>query len=85
MQLSCFCNLQCYQMVHVTAKACKCNWDGNPIRHPDNTILNMCPFDMEFPDGEVTWLTAKEIANAMFAECNVNGNKYLVLECFVAL
>ncbi len=39
--------------------------------------------DVEFPGGEVTLLPANDITQAMYAQHNVDGNKYLLLECFM--
>ncbi len=36
-----------------------------------------------FLDGEVTLLTVNPIVQAMYAQCNLDGNEYLLLECFV--
>jgi hypothetical protein len=38
-----------------------------------------------FPDGEVTELVANTIATSMYAQCDVGGNEYLLLEAFVDL
>ncbi len=58
--------------------------DGNPIGcQLDNPILDTHPYDIKFSDGEVTPLTANAIVQAMYAQCNINGSEYLILECFV--
>ncbi len=49
----------------------------------DNPILDTQLYDIEFLDGEVTPLTANAIAQAMYAQCDIDSNKYLLLECFV--
>ncbi len=67
-----------------TLKPCKQDHDGNMIGYQlDNLILDMSLYDLEFPDGEVISLTANTIAQAMYAQCNIDGNDYLLLECFV--
>ncbi len=67
-----------------TVKALKRDLDGNPIGClSDNPILDRRLYDAEFPNGKVTWLTTNMIAQAMYAQCNVDGNEYLLLECFV--
>ncbi len=40
-------------------------------------------YDVKFPDGEVTPLTANAIVQAMYAQCDVSRNEFLLLECFV--
>ncbi len=72
------------QMMQGTMKACKRDLDGNPIgRWLDNPILDTRLYDVEFPDGEVTLLMANAIAQAMYVQCNVDGNEYLLLDSFV--
>ena len=38
---------------------------------------------VEFPDGEVTELTANMIATTMYANCDVEGNEYILLEAII--
>ncbi len=65
-------------------KAHKRDLDRNPVGHrSDNPILDTQLYDVKFPDGEVTPLTANAIAQAMYAQCNVEGNEYLLLDSFV--
>ncbi len=65
-------------------KACKQDLDGNLIGcWSDNPILDMCLYEIEFLDGEVTPLTANMIAQAIYALCDVDKNEYLLLKCFV--
>ncbi len=67
-----------------TVKARKRDLDGNPIGcQSDNPILDTQLYDVKFPNGEVTPLTANAIAQAMYAQCDVDGNEYLLLKCFV--
>ncbi len=74
------------QVMHDMVKACKQDLNGNPIgRQPDNLILDMHLWNIEFPDGEVTLLTANIIAQAMYAQCNVDRNEYLLIEFFVEI
>ncbi len=40
-------------------------------------------YDVELPDSEVTLLTATMLAQAMYAQCDVDRNKYLLLECCI--
>ncbi len=72
------------QLMHGTVKVHKRDLDGNPIGcQLDNPILGTWLYDIEFPDGEVAPLTANAIAQAMYAQCDVDRNEYLLLECFV--
>ncbi len=58
------------------AKAHKQDLDGNPIGcRSDNPILDTWLYDVEFPNGEVTPLTANAIAQAMYAQCDIDGNE----------
>ncbi len=42
--------------------------DGNPIGHQSNNpILDSHQYDIEFPNGEMTPLTANMIAQALYA------------------
>ena len=57
--------------------------DGNPIgRRSDSGHLvnDTRMYLVEFPDGEVTELTANTIATTMYANCDDEGNEYLLLE-----
>ena len=55
--------------------------DGNPIsRSNQNLILDTHLCEVEFPGGEITELTAIIIAESMYAQCDVDGNDYLLLE-----
>ena len=46
--------------------------DGNPIgRSNQNPILDTCLYEVEFPQGEMTELTANIIAESMYAQCDV--------------
>eukprot|EP01082_Thalassiosira_pseudonana_P005598 g5187.t1 g5187 contig19:120121-121928(-) len=48
-----------------------------------NPILDTRVYEVMFPDGEVTELAANTIATSMYAQCDVDGNEYLLLEKFV--
>ena len=54
--------------------------DGNLIKNP---ILDTCLYEVEFPGGEMTELVANIIAESMYAQCDVDGNEYLLLEAFI--
>ncbi len=63
-------------------KARKRELDGNPVgRRADNPNMDTRLYDIEFPDGEVTPLTANAIVQAMYAQCNVDRNEYLLCRC----
>ncbi len=40
-------------------------------------------YDVELPDCNITPITAIAIAQAMNAQCNMDRNEYLLLECFI--
>ena len=65
-------------------KARKQDSDGNVTGKADlNPIKDTRTYEVEFPDGEITELTANAIAEAMYSACNHDGNKYLLFDCFV--
>ncbi len=67
-----------------TEKVHKQDHYGNPIGcWSHNPILDTRLYDIGFLDGEVSLQTANAIAQAMYAQCNMDGNKYLLLDCFV--
>eukprot|EP01082_Thalassiosira_pseudonana_P000070 g27.t1 g27 contig1:60384-63019(+) len=58
--------------------------DGEVIgRANSNPILDTRLYEVQFPGGEVTELTANVIAQSMYAQCDADGNEYLLLESFV--
>ncbi len=72
------------QMMHGNVRAHIWDCDGNPICHrSNNPIIDTHLYVIEFPSREVTLLTAHIIVQVMFAQCDVDGNKYLILKCFV--
>ena len=48
-----------------------------------NPIMDTRLYQVEFADGEVTELTANIIAELMYAQCNADGNEYLLLDTLV--
>ncbi len=61
--------------------SCKHNAEGNIIGHAhDNPILDSCVYDIELADRKVTALTANAIAKAMYAQCDPDGNKYILFD-----
>ena len=58
--------------------------DGNPMGRSDpNPILDTRVYEVKFDDGDVTALTANMIAQAMFAQCDSDGNQYMLLDQLV--
>ena len=56
-----------------------CNLIG---RSNQNPILDTYLYEVEFPGGEITELVVI-IAESMYAQCDANGNEYLLLESFI--
>ena len=65
--------------------------NGNPIGCANNyPILDMREYIVEFHDDDVTELTANLIVKSMYAQCDPNGNQYVLLDkiidyCYVSL
>ena len=58
--------------------------DSNPIgRANANPILDTRRYEVEFPDGEVTELTANVIAESMYAQCDEEGNELVIMDSIV--
>jgi hypothetical protein len=54
--------------------------DGNPIGLANaNPIFDMREYIFTFNDGDETVLNANLIAEAMYAQCNQDGNQYVLL------
>jgi hypothetical protein len=52
--------------------------DGNLIGWSNaNPILDSRLYEVEFANGEVAKLTANVIVEAMFAQCDEDGNEYI--------
>jgi hypothetical protein len=57
---------------------------GNPIgRAAANPILDTREYNVEFEDGDEAALNANLIAEAMYAQCDPNGNQYVLLDSLV--
>ncbi len=66
---------------HGTVVSCKRKAEGKIIGHAhDNPILDSRLYDIEFADGKVTALTINAIAKAMYAQCDPDGNAYILLD-----
>ncbi len=62
----------------------KSDADGNIVgRAHDRPILDTRTYDIEFDDGTIAILTANEIAECMYAQCDPGGNQYVLLDSFV--
>ena len=54
---------------------------GNPAgRSNPNTILDTHQYKVNITDGEVKYLTANVISEAMYAQRNEDGNAYVLLD-----
>jgi hypothetical protein len=71
-------------MVKGRVKSCKRDADGNPIGQADaNPILDTREYIVEFEDGDEAELTVNLIASAMYAQCDPDGNQYVLLDSLV--
>ena len=62
----------------------KQNADSNTIgKSINNSIFDTCLYEVKFPGGEITELAVNIIAESMYAQCDVDGNEYILLEAFV--
>ena len=60
------------------------DFDGNIIEWAHMyPILDSGMYQVEFAGDEVTELMANFIAESMYAQCNADGNEYLLLEVLV--
>ncbi len=69
-------------------KGCVTSWkrdkDGNPIGLANtNPILDTHEYMFTFDDGDETILNANLIAEAMYAQCNSDGNQYVLLDSII--
>jgi len=65
-------------------KSRKRDSDGNLFGVLDpNPIKDTRTYEVEFPGGEIAELTANAIAEAMYAQCDDDGNEYLLFDCIV--
>ena len=59
----------------------KRNIDGNTTgQASDNPILETQEYSIQFEDGEVTELTENAIVESMYAQCDPDGNQYVLLD-----
>jgi hypothetical protein len=67
---------------HVTSR--KRDTDGNPVRLANaNPILDTREYTFTFNNGDETILNANLIAEAMYAQCNPDGNHYVLLDSII--
>jgi hypothetical protein len=58
--------------------------DSNPIKLANaNPILDTREYMFTFDDGDETVLNANLIAEAMYAQCNPDGNQYVLLDSII--
>jgi hypothetical protein len=58
--------------------------DGNPVRRANaNPILDTREYTFTFEDGDETVMSANLIAEAMYAQCDPNGNQYILLDSII--
>ena len=61
-----------------------CDNDGNVVgRANENPILDTREYCVEFDDGHQAELTANAIAQSMYAQCDPEGNTYVMFDSFV--
>jgi hypothetical protein len=67
---------------HITSQ--KRDKDGNPVGLANaNPILDMREYTFTFNDGDETVLNANLIAEAIYAQCNPDGNQYVLLDSII--
>jgi hypothetical protein len=67
---------------HVTSR--KWDKDGTPVgRANANPILDMCEYTFTFNNGDETMMSANLIAEAMYAQCDPDGNLYVLLDSII--
>ena len=58
--------------------------NGEPLgRRNNNPILDTRQYEVEFPDGTVSHYSANVIAENMYAQCDAEGNQFLLLDDIV--
>ena len=58
--------------------------DSNPVGRANQTsILDIRQYIVEFEDGQQTELAANTIAQSMYAQCDADGNNYLLFDSIV--
>ena len=67
---------------HVVACSHDSNGNVMGMAHT-NLMLDTRTYQVEFMNGKVTELTTKIISESMYTQCDIDGNKYLILEVLV--
>ena len=58
--------------------------DGNPLGNAnDNSILDTRQYIVQFADGDEAELAANVIATNMYAQCDPDGNQYVLLDSLI--
>lgn len=58
--------------------------DGNPVGEGNkNPILDTRVYEVEFPDGSTREMAANAIAQALWAQCDPDGNRYVTLNAII--
>jgi hypothetical protein len=58
--------------------------DGNPVGLANaNRVLDMRKYTFTFDDGDETVMSANLIAEAMYAQCDPDGNQYVLLDSII--
>ena len=57
---------------------------GNPLGNAnDNPIINTCQYIVEVADGDEAKLASNVIASNMYAQCDPNGNQYVLIDYII--
>ena len=68
-------------MVSGTVKSTVKDFERQPPGRADkNSILDTCVYNVGFSDGEVAELGANIIAECMYAQCDIEGNQYRIMD-----
>jgi hypothetical protein len=57
--------------------------DGNPVGLANAPILDTHEYTFAFNDGDETALNANLIAQAMYVQCDPDGNQYVLLDSII--
>jgi len=63
----------------------KRDFDGNPVgKSNPNPILDTRVYEVEFPDGVIAEYSANAIAEALYSQVDIDGNRFLLLKEIVS-
>ena len=71
-----------YELARVLCQKCDSNGLPVGIAHKQ-PALDTCVYEVRFPDGRTKELAANAIAEALYAQCNPDGNEYVMLDAIV--